>query len=337
MKKNVFFENLAIKISSCSIWTISLIMTFMVTVGSVPSVYIISKLADVEYTSFLVIISIVLPALLTPAVSVVLIKLSKHLKHFKDALDDEIEKSQKKDIMLFEQARFALMGEMIANISHQWKQPLNTIGLSVVAMRTSNTVTPECDMKFDIIEDNISYLSSTINDFLSFFDERKHLESRSLDEIIKEVRSIIQGHIDNYGIALTVDIVGIPHKILIASSISQVILNLLNNAKDAFDASSTNKKISLVFDVKDNALDILCYDNGTGIKDDIKDKIFAPYFTTKAKTQGTGIGLYMSKEIMQKVFNGTLEFRSMKKKNNEFSTCFYISIPYAENCSFKKI
>ena len=245
--------------------------------------------------------------------------------------------------MLFEQARFALMGEMMANISHQWKQPLNTIGLAVVAMRTSNQSEDERDNHFEIIENNINYLAATVDDFMSFFDKKTNIEIRELGSIIKEVKSIIATHILNKNIELEIIVDDSYGNVEVASSISQVILNLLNNAKDAFEDDSKRREIKLQFTTNEYGLEIECCDNGEGIEESIKDKIFDPYFTTKGKTQGTGIGLYMSKEIIQKIFNGkiNLSSRQYSRSNlypadNSGKTCFYIAIPYSENCLLKE-
>ncbi|MDD2448246.1 MAG: HAMP domain-containing sensor histidine kinase [Sulfurimonas sp.] len=273
------------------------------------------------------ILSIVLPMLLTPPVISTFIKLSKHLKHFQEELEIEIKNNKKKDLMLFEQARFALMGEMLANISHQWKQPLNTIGLCVANARLSNEESIE--RNFDIIEKNVNYLASTIDDFMSFFDKKTYTQIRNLEDILTEVKSIIYMQITSKGISLEIEVNGDERDILLASSISQVLLNLLNNAKDAINDNMKDKKISLKFNVRDANLEIVCCDTGSGIAPEIKDKIFDPYFTTKHKTQGTGIGLYMSKQIVQKIFDAEIYFEIE-------SGCFRINLPYSDRCMLKK-
>ncbi|MCW9067442.1 MAG: HAMP domain-containing histidine kinase [Sulfurimonas sp.] len=301
-------------------------------------VYLFSVLFGVEYTNFLFSISILLPLILTPLTIAVIIRLTKHLKYIKIYLQDEIEKNKKKDIMLFEQARFALMGEMMANISHQWKQPLNTIGLATVDARMSKCDETNLEKNFDIIEDNISHLAITINDFMSFFDKRNNLEIRNIDNIVKEIKSIINTHIANKDIKLEIDIQESAKDVKLASSISQVILNILNNSIDAFNEEIKNKKISLIFRVKNYALEIVCIDNAKGIEAEIEDKIFDPYFTTKDKSQGTGIGLYMSKQIVQKLFSGTIEANSQidTKKECKNKTCFYITLPCSDQCVLKE-
>jgi len=330
-------------LSVCSSTKIVLIITLSVLIGSVPMVYILSLLFGETYTLFLFTLSVALPLILTPPTIYVLLKISKYLKHFKEQLDDEIKKNKRNDILLFEQARFALMGEMMANISHQWKQPLNTIGLAIVSVRTSNKTEDEMDKHFDIVEDNINYLAATIDDFMSFFDKKTNVEIRELSSIIKEIKSIVGTHISNKNIELEIIVDDSYGNVEVTSSISQVILNLLNNAKDSFEDDSKRKEIKLQLTTNEYGLEIECCDNGEGIDESIKDKIFDPYFTTKEKRQGSGIGLYMSKEIIQKIFNGKINLSSRQYSrsglypvDNSGKTCFYIAIPYSENCLLKE-
>lgn len=315
-----------INFSKFSPLAIVFLTTLFVLLGSVPSVYLVTKLYGVAYENIHLVLSVVLPMLLTPPVILMFIKLSKHLKNFQDELEIEIEKNKKKDLMLFEQARFVLMGEMLANISHQWKQPLNTIALSIVNTKFLDPQNREgFEKNFDVMEKHISYLASTIDDFMSFFNKENSTQVRTLQSILKEVRTIIDMEISAKNISLEIEIEKEKGEILLASSISQVLLNLLNNAKDAFDDNMTDKKISLKFIAKEDSLEIACCDNGRGMSAQIKDKIFDPYFTTKDKTQGTGIGLYMSKQIVQKIFAGkiTCELEPV---------CFYIKMPYTDKC-----
>ncbi|MDY0233593.1 MAG: HAMP domain-containing sensor histidine kinase [Sulfurimonas sp.] len=316
---NVFIT----KFYKLSAFMIVLFTTIFVLLGSVPLVYLVTKFYGVEYGDLHIILSIALPMLLTPPVIATFIKLSKHLKNFQDELEKEVENSKKKDLMLFEQARFVLMGEMLANISHQWKQPLNTIGLSVANARLSKR--ENLENNFDIIEKNVNYLASTIDDFMSFFDKKTYKQIRDIEDILKEVKSIVDVQIISKNITLEIE--GAKSKVWLASSISQVLINLLNNAKDALDENIKDKKISLKFTTKEDGLEIVCCDNGRGINPEIRDKIFDPYFTTKHKTQGTGIGLYMSKQIVQKVFDGDICFE------DKF---FYINLPYSDKCLLKK-
>jgi len=317
-------------------------ITALVLVGSVPIVYVASLIAGLEYTGFLLSISIFLPLILTPAVVLVIISLATKMQHVQEHLESELAKNKAKDIMLFEQARFALMGEMMANISHQWKQPLNTINLAMLDMKLKTLGLEGKDDNFDIVEENINYMASTINDFMSFFDKRSSSEIKDLAMVVSEVKSIVGAHIRNKSIELELIVDENYGKVEIASSISQVVINLLNNAKDALK-DSDSKRIRLQFLSNESGLEIECCDEGIGIDEEIEEKIFAPYFTTKEKTQGTGIGLYMSREIVEKLFSGKISISKRSESrsevypsSNENKTCFYIAIPYGENCRLKK-
>jgi len=302
--------------------------TLLVLAGSIPIVYLASIVGNVEYNGFLLSISIVLPLLLAPVAISFVIKLTMNLEHVKKHLAQEIEQNKEKDILLYEQARFALMGEMLANISHQWKQPLNTINLAVIDAKLNSADAKHREEDFDIIEENVNYLANTINDFMSYFDKRTHSEVRNLEEIVTEIKSIAGDNVKHAGVDFSIDIHTKNIKIKIASSISQIILNLINNAKDALTNSSNDKKeISVTFVAQKEKLLISCCDNGSGVCNTIKEQIFNPYFTTKEQSQGTGIGLYMSRQITDKFFNGELLLEQQDK-----GTCFKVIIPYGVNC-----
>ena len=318
-------------ITSLSSLKIILFSTIFALSGSIPIVYLASLIAGVEYTLFLFAISTILPLILTPVVVFLLISLTKNLRYFKEHLDIEIEKNKEKDLMLFEQARFALMGEMLANISHQWKQPLNTIGLAVVSLKFSKQNSEEQNKYFEIIEDNVRFLAETIDDFMSFFDKRSHSEVKSIADIVREIKSIIGTNLLNNNIKFKIQRDVECKNIHISSSISQVILNLVNNSIDALAKIEEEKEIVLSFGIVDNSFSIVCSDNGCGVDTSIEESIFNPYFTTKHKTQGTGIGLYMSKQIIDKFFGGTLELDNLESDR----TSFRVAIPFSNKCILK--
>jgi len=328
-------DDLIARVSSYSTRFLVLAVTSFVVISSVLIVYLVVIVSGAEYTKLLLFLSVFLPLLLAPVAIFQLVRVIGYLKLVKNRLEVEIEKNKSKDIMLFEQARFVLMGEMMANISHQWKQPLNTINLAILNAKMQHCDSKEVEKYFNIMEDNVNYLASTIDDFVSFLDKRTAQEKRKLATIIKEIRSITYTHISQKNIDLQIDFKEDLNSLEISASISQVILNLLNNAKDAFEGSQQEiKRILLQFIASEKGLEIYCCDNGKGIDEEIQDKIFDPYFTTKPKTKGTGIGLYMSKQIIHKVFQG--EIKLLKKEaflEPKCSSCFYIFIPYGEQCS----
>jgi signal transduction histidine kinase len=289
-------------------------------------VYISSLIARVEYTSFLFTISVILPLVLTPPVVILLIKMTKHLRYYKEFLENEIKKNKEKDVIMYEQSRFAVIGEMMANISHQWKQPLNTINLSVISAKLSNYDEKTLDQSFDIIEANVNYLANTVNDFLSFFDKKSIQEVKPLEDVIQEIENIYLVQLEDAGIALKVDLQNSAKDVSLALSVSQVILNLLTNAKDALQNTEGKKEIEMQFIAFDDFFKIRCCDTGEGVAEENIYKVFEPYFTTKDKTQGTGLGLYMSKQIIKTLFDGELYL------DKEDRSCFVMDIPYGVNC-----
>ena len=162
---------------------------------------------------------------------------------------------------------------------------------------------------------------------MSFFDKRTYSEIKELAVVVEEVKSLSFAMIVSKGIDLEMKIDSQADNIKIASSISQVLLNLINNSKDAFSALKKDKIIVIRFSVVNDSLQISCYDNAGGIDSSIIDKVFDPYFTTKEKSQGTGIGLYMSKQIMQKVFNASISVVSQAD-----TTTFNLTIPFSDEC-----
>ena len=316
-------------LSTASPMKLVLVTTFFVLGGSVPSVYLLSLLFSQEYTFFSFTLSIVVPLMLNPPLIVIFMKLTTELEYFKKHLQEEIEKNKAQDIILYEQARFVLMGEMLANISHQWKQPLNTMSLSIFNLKNFENSQEKESEYLEIMEKNVAYLSSTIDDFMSFFDKRSSSEVKEVCVIIDEIKSIIKGRITSENIELSVNLNTECEDLKIASSLSQVLINLINNAAYALQGRE-KKKIALTFSAQEQGVEILCCDNGAGVEEAIRSKIFNPYFTTKHKTQGTGIGLYMSKEIICKFFCGEIQLLAQSEQ-----TCFKIEIPYSEKCIVK--
>lgn len=332
MHSNSLLNRLVSYLTDISSFKLVVIITLAVLLLSVMFVYLFVKIFDEEYTIFLFALSVVLPLILNPLVVLVLMKLTKHLRYYKKHLEEEIKKNQEKDLILYEQARFVVMGEMMANISHQWKQPLNTINLVILSTKFAEQRSQqEIEEAFEIIESNVEYLAQTVDDFLSFFDKRSHQELRTMDVILKEIKSIASAQLEVNEISLIFKIERQAEEVLVASSISQVVLNLISNAKDALIKQKKEKKqITLFVSLKNNNLHIECCDSGDGVNADIREKIFEPYFTTKSKGRGTGLGLYMSKQIIYAIFGGRLYVDAKRP------SCFIISIPFGKNCKLER-
>jgi len=245
-------------------------------------------------------------------------------------------------IKLLQQSRSSAMGEMIENIAHQWRQPLSAI--STIASGTK--IRKEMDMinddelidSFEKILKHTKHLSSTIDDFRGFFKQDNKKTIFNIFDVVKHCICLTEASYKNNSISLHINKVNGIYKIEGKfGEMSQVILNIMNNAKDILKEKEIEEKIVYINIYEENTfccIDI--HDNAKGIPENIKEKVFEPYFTTKHKSQGTGIGLFMSKEIVNKHFKGQIEasneeFRINTKKN--YGACFSIKIPLKEDVS----
>jgi PAS domain S-box-containing protein len=224
--------------------------------------------------------------------------------------DISLEKEQ--EMMMLQQSRLAAMGEMIANIAHQWRQPLSAISTIATGakLRYSNKLLSDEELLeiFDKIKHHTLYLSKTIDDFRDFFSREESDERFELNELIQRSILLIEDAFKSHTIELHYQLSKEPlHLKGRANELSQVLLNILNNAKDALNANEGTNRMVLIETLReDDKCYINIYDSAGGIDEKIKLKIFEPYFTTKHKSEGTGIGLFMSSKIINQHFNGVL-------------------------------
>ena len=224
---------------------------------------------------------------------------------------EEVEKNLQKDRMLFHNARLAAMGELLSNIAHQWRQPLNSLALLIQGTllecqqgepnRESLTA---CVTK---AMEKIGYLSKIINTFQSFFTPEGEREEFDPSVMVEKAVALVGASYGQSGITLRVVNHGTVPMSGFALEFSQVILNLLNNAKDQLVERGTAEPAVFIechCEAGRNVIKIR--DNAGGIPQAILDKIFDPYFTTKLQSQGTGLGLYMSKMIIENIMGGKL-------------------------------
>jgi signal transduction histidine kinase len=247
------------------------------------------------------------------------------LKRLNDDLEDRIESKieelRKKEQLLIQQSKLATLGEMIGNIAHQWRQPLNALSLKKELMIDDyyeKLLTDAVIEKFDVEVDNLlQHMSKTIDDFRNFFIPSKEKVDFELIKSIGEILNIVNAQLDNHDIKLIIknhyksDITlnGYPNEF------KQVIVNIITNAKDAIIKRQEQKEIIdgvVVIDLykNDEQIKIDISDNGGGIPEDIIHRVFEPYFTTKFQTQGTGLGLYMSKTIIETNMKGALSVKN---------------------------
>jgi len=322
-------KNFISKLTNINIYLFIFLASTVVVVVSVPLVYLFASLLSEPYTRFVFYASVLVPGSMAPPVFYLFITMSNRLNHYQEQLNAEVEENKRKELMLYEQARFAFMGEMLSNISHQWRQPLNTINLAILSAKAEGIHKKLSDKRmmeiFDLIEVNTHYLSSTVDDFKSFFQKKNTHEYQTLNAILDEVQSVILPILKYHSITLIVK-QEVKQEIYLNTPLSQVILNLIGNSVDALKAvSHANKEVTLTCKISHGMLEMSCCDNGSGISDEIRAHIFDPYFTTKPKSQGTGIGLYMSRQIVEKMFEGRLE---LLPASNAAETCFKMRLHY---------
>jgi len=238
----------------------------------------------------------------------------------KKQVQKQVQQNKDQQDLLFQQAKLASMGEMLNNIAHQWRQPLNRINSSAAVIYTYGD--KDIQKKVKDIENNTKYMSNTIEDFSSFFHPDKKMNDFNPIEALEQALRLLSTRLKN----ITIDINTCePIKIYnYENEFIQVLLTILNNAVDNFEIKDIKNPIIKIKLKKNNEFfEISILDNGGGIEDDIIDKIFEPYFTTKFSSQGTGIGLYMSKMICENSMNGLLTV-----KNYEDGVIFTIKLNY---------
>ncbi len=254
-------------------------------------------------------------------------------------INEELEKNREKDKQMIQQSRFAALGEMIGNIAHQWRQPLSAISstASGVELQMEFGVATDEDIKksYVDIKNYVQFLTQTIEDFRGFFKEDKEKVDFDIKDVLKNAVSITNATYKDNRIELKMNIdekaltsYGMP------SELAQAFLNILNNARDAIiEKKPLFRGICVYSEITETENVLYFQDNAGGIPDSILEKIFDPYFTTKHQSQGTGIGLYMSKDIVEKNMNGSLSVKNLTQEIDGITyngACFRISIPRKE-------
>jgi signal transduction histidine kinase len=227
-----------------------------------------------------------------------------------------MEELRQKDQLMIQQSRQAALGEMIGNIAHQWRQPLNSLGL-LVQQAPLFCGLGEVDMEF--LDSNaqkamelIQHMSRTIDDFRSYFKPDKEKVEFRVHEAVQKVLTLMEGCLSNQRISIEVEVRDDPLIYGYPNEFSQVLLNILINAKDALtEREIAMPKVLFTIGTHENRAVVTIADNAGGIPEEIIDKIFDPYFTTKGPQEGTGVGLFMSKTIIEKNMGGRLSVRNI--------------------------
>lgn len=223
-----------------------------------------------------------------------------------------------KELLLLQQSRLAAMGEMIGNIAHQWRQPLNMLGLLVqelpVTYRTGGFSPEYLDASVKKMLETIRHMSKTIDDFRNFSRADKERVDFRMVEMAQRTISLLQGGLNAHRIKATVIAEGDPVVNGYPNEFSQALLNILVNARDALVAREAPEPvITVTIGTEEGKCVVTVADNAGGIREEIIEKIFDPYFTTKGPEQGTGIGLYMAKLIIEKNMGGRITVRNSAK------------------------
>lgn len=257
---------------------------------------------------------------------------TKELAEINHNLDErvrtEIAHRREQEQILIQQSRFAAMGEMIGNIAHQWRQPLNALSLLLQNIENAYD-TGRLDQVFigRVIEKGTlltTTMSTTIDDFRNFFKPNRSKELFDAEVQLNKVLLMMHASFDDNSIEVILNLEPDLKIYGFSNEFSQVLLNILNNAKEALVEHQKDKRFIHIQGFKHR--DEICIsitDNAGGIEEDIIEKVFDPYFTTKDEGKGTGIGLYMSKVIIETNMNGRLSAR-----NEAEGATFSIYLPY---------
>lgn len=226
-------------------------------------------------------------------------------------IKEEVKKNREKDRVLFQQARYAQMGEMLNMIAHQWRQPLMAISTAAVDLALKNSlqiITSETlQESVQFIEKQTQNMSAIITEFMELFKPDKDKEAFLLSDVWQGIYKLMSAQLVNMNIVCNNKIH--PELIIIGRKklLEQVIINLIANSKDAYEEKPKKAQPITIWTKKTkNKLLIHIEDQAGGIPNQIIDRIFDPYFSTKEQGKGTGIGLYMSKSIIERNMNGKI-------------------------------
>ncbi len=254
-------------------------------------------------------------------------------------VEEEVEKNRRKDQQMLQQTRLAQMGEMLSMIAHQWRQPLSAISSVAISMQmkiklkrfvmADETKQEEFESyfleKIEAIGSYVQYLSHTIDDFRNFFKPNKAKERTTLELLLQKAIDMLDGSYRKNGILIKQKIENSCEIVTYPNEILQVLLNILKNALDNFrERQIQNPKVEARLIQKGDTAILEIEDNGGGIPEAFLPRIFDPYFSTKDEKNGSGLGLYMSKTIIEEHCDGRLE-----ACNHALGALFRITLPLA--------
>ena len=240
-----------------------------------------------------------------------LFALNMKLKRANLQLRHETEERILQERLLIRQSKLAAMGEMIGNIAHQWRQPLNALSLLVITVAKKQRKGDLDSAYMEAFETKsnmlIQKMSGTIDDFRNYFRPDKERIPFDVAKSVAESLEFLHDSFANHNIAVHFDPGGTFQVTGYKNELQQVLLNILNNAKDAISSRRPQQGgVTIGIEREEGGIAISVQDNGGGIDEGILDRVFDPYFTTKFHDEGTGIGLYMSKMIVEESMGGKL-------------------------------
>jgi len=274
-------------------------------------------------------------------ITIILILLSSYISKiifnkftkYKNDIRKEIDKTIEKEKLLVQQSKMAIMGEMIANIAHQWKQPLNLISAANSLIKLNKefdnfSTSEEIDEAIDNIDNSVSHLTATVDDFRNFFKPNKIKSVFKIEDVLNKAFKLLNTQLKSNEIEIIsdlkkIEVYGYENELL------QVLINIIKNAIDELIKTKNRKLILISAYQEDSVIVIKIKDNAGGIPKDMMDKIFQAYMTTKGE-KGTGIGLYMCKQIIKNidgdivVSNEEFSYEGEKYKGAQF----IITIPF---------
>ena len=272
----------------------------------------------------------------TSLVSGVLFEQRKRLESdLRIKMEEAVKKNQDQQILMIQQSRLAQMGEMIAMIAHQWRQPLNNLSLAnqlLISKYKKGRLDDEAVEYFKInSKKQIDLMSSTIDDFRTFFKSEKIKYRFCINNVVEKILDMVIAIFTTKGIEMDFVAEGKYYGFGYPNDLGQAVLNIINNAKDALIESDIDKKkITINLKKVDNQVILSVCDNAGGIPEDIIDKIFDPYFSTKSNKNGTGLGLYMTKMIVEEKLGAKIE-----ATNEKDGACFRIFMKEDREGDFK--
>lgn len=228
----------------------------------------------------------------------------------------EADLNREKDIMLIYQSKQAKIGEMVGNISHQWKQPLNTINLILLNLYEDYQLKELTDEEFkstiDKLMNIVRNMSETIKDFTDFLKPNREITEFDLKESVDLALNLMEASLKYHNITVEVTVDKGLRMMGYQNEFSHVLFNILNNARDAILESNVEQKlIQVKASLSDGNVLLEVINRGKHIPEETLKKLFEPYFTTKNERDGTGIGLYISKIIIEQRMNGHIELENV--------------------------